>query len=675
MQRIEIIDEEKARKLKPLDDIEKFTEPASLYDAMEDSLYQLRQKLSKVPEKFQDVDVNESLFLLSQLLNEIHRLIPFIKHFDFKNIPVNGLRSDLRFCIKLIDTLNKTKNPVKLQNLTMILARHLSEWTEMLKQFRELLSQGQFEWKNSRQILIHALRAFNSTAHQVLIHRRFMTMPLDKSMYGPLLIIMRFCLWYLEPSLRKKLFTSNYFTFRGVSYGLLTKISTCSPERIARAIRFADSPLMRTILSTQTAFTFSLNKIGTKFTQKRFKFNWPASYSIQVTEENVFFRLNEPASFNGQEKIHSIDQQSSVTKIKFFLLRSEKRTNKFPRRKMSEDSMSFQSNVPQAAANVHKIEEESMMFKKTGLIKGKQGRCSFYSSKKPINIDHSSCNDNRGKIFIYLHGGAFFGPKPRCFIDVYLRKWSNKLPGVTFIVPEYAYIPESTFPVAWQQLLDLYLWLVTSADAESKLQMNINPKKIVICGDSSGGLLATSLFVMLNEINKQFSKNILIPNELILIYPKTSMTLDMNPSLLLSYFDFLVNSFVLIRCAQSILPITKKHPATGEKYLISQSERKNLPNDWYNDENYQLVDSPILSPIKYAAWNDLTFVNLNVFVMTFDPLLDDGVDLARKWKANVNLHVSDNINHGALFTATMASCANSFSDRVLEVITSVINSL
>lgn len=341
------------------------------------------------------------------------------------------------------------------------------------------------------------------------------------------------------------------------------------------------------------------------------------------------------------------------------------------------------------------------------LVKSKTRFCSFYSKlnangnsnelnnegESVGNIDLENLNSinenvksdddvrrtktNIGKTIVYIHGGAFLGPNCSSLINIFLKDWSCRIPGVTFIIPEYSYSPESTFPTAWQEMLDFYIWLITTSKSElkRKLGVNIDKNKLILSGDSSGGLLSSSLLVMLNEINIKYNTNLTLPPEVILLFPKSSLRVEMFPSTIMSNYDLLINGFMLLRVAQAVLPITYKNDITGEVKLITQEERKNLPTNWFNDLHYQVLDSPILSPVSYDKMNSFKDINLHLLVVTFDPLLDDGILFARKWKGKINFHVADDVCHGAYYYRQFAPCAYKLCDEVLQMFKRAVDSL
>ena len=73
----------------------------------------------------------------------------------------------------------------------------------------------------------------------------------------------------------------------------------------------------------------------------------------------------------------------------------------------------------------------------------------------------------------------------------YLLDWSAST-GAVVICPEYALLPEHTFPVALEEIIEVYEALMNRVD----LGFEVN--RIVVTGESAGGNLATSLCVQLD---------------------------------------------------------------------------------------------------------------------------------------------------------------------------------
>ena len=114
---------------------------------------------------------------------------------------------------------------------------------------------------------------------------------------------------------------------------------------------------------------------------------------------------------------------------------------------------------------------------------------------------------------LVLHGGGFgYKTAPHQLTNAF--EYTSKLNCKTYLV-DYHLLPKFPFPAAYEDSLKTYEYLISNAD-----KLKINPKKIIILGDSAGGCLAANL------CNTVESKNLPPPCCQVLIYPVTdnSMT-------------------------------------------------------------------------------------------------------------------------------------------------------
>lgn len=114
---------------------------------------------------------------------------------------------------------------------------------------------------------------------------------------------------------------------------------------------------------------------------------------------------------------------------------------------------------------------------------------------------------------LVLHGGGFgYKTAPHQLTNAF--EYTSKLNCKTFLI-DYHLLPKFPFPTAYDDSLKTYEYLISNAD-----KLKINPKKIIVLGDSAGGCLAANL------CNTVESKNLPPPCCQVLIYPVTdnSMT-------------------------------------------------------------------------------------------------------------------------------------------------------
>ncbi len=114
---------------------------------------------------------------------------------------------------------------------------------------------------------------------------------------------------------------------------------------------------------------------------------------------------------------------------------------------------------------------------------------------------------------LVLHGGGFgYKTAPHQLTNAF--EYASKLNCKTYLV-DYHLLPKFPFPAAYEDSIKTYEYLISNAD-----KLKINPKKIIVLGDSAGGCLAANL------CNTVESKNLPRPCCQVLIYPVTdnSMT-------------------------------------------------------------------------------------------------------------------------------------------------------
>lgn len=688
MMSIHSVKEEKKKKKKPLDDIEKYRDPDKLFQEIHDGVLSLEKHLYNFSSFRRDDEVIKCQQLLRRFVEEIARLVPSVRQLDYSDVPANGLRSCLRLWIKYLHLATEMNNEGKLRKFVIALTHHLCLWPPLIQDAVACMASGHFEASVSRQHIKYFYSTYNRMTHETLMNSKLILRTFDVTMFPFLLFFLRIGVWSTEPSWKRKIFSEHYLTYKHTLRSLLKRLDTVRPESAAAWVRSANWFITQTYVRTVNSIIHPWRDRRVHVQQETFRILCPSKYRIDITnetislvevdEQRVHHEHNNNNNNNGKKKNDGHLRRPVDSKVvKFFMLRSTcpLKVGREKESQVSKDDGKHFEEKADTFSDSTTDEGKEKAFHKSKLVKSAGGRCAFFSQKKVENVKCQRSGENDGKILIYIHGGAFFGPESASLINIFLRDWSARLPGVTVIVPEYSYAPESSFPVAWQEMLDLYIWLVSSPEASCKLGMNIDPRKIVLSGDSSGGLLSSSLLVMLNEINRKFQQSIPIPREVVLLFPKCSLRLEVTPSILLSNYDLVINGFMLARVAQAVLPITKRNRQNNSVHLISSSERKNLHPEWFKDDDYQVLDSPILSPLTYDRWNDLAHVNLNIVVVTFDPLMDDGVQFAKKWRGKVNFHVADNICHGAYYYRQFTASANSFNDKALSVISSAISSL
>ena len=103
-------------------------------------------------------------------------------------------------------------------------------------------------------------------------------------------------------------------------------------------------------------------------------------------------------------------------------------------------------------------------------------QCNGVSAEWLIPAD---CRSDR--VLLYIHGGAFVARTPQVH-GAMVSSWCHALNARALMV-DYRLAPEHPYPAALTDCYTIYTWL---------LDQGIDPKKMVIAGDSAGGNLAVA---------------------------------------------------------------------------------------------------------------------------------------------------------------------------------------
>lgn len=77
---------------------------------------------------------------------------------------------------------------------------------------------------------------------------------------------------------------------------------------------------------------------------------------------------------------------------------------------------------------------------------------------------------------------------------------------MTILSVDYSLSPQNPFPVALQEVLDCYLWLVSGQKNVESI-IGFQPENVAICGDSAGGNLSMALALALGQIRLTLKAN------------------------------------------------------------------------------------------------------------------------------------------------------------------------
>ena len=236
--------------------------------------------------------------------------------------------------------------------------------------------------------------------------------------------------------------------------------------------------------------------------------------------------------------------------------------------------------------------------------------------KKDFKIENIPVRYYRGKnksknevlpIMIYFHGGGWVlgnvdTHDQVCSILVNKGKYD-------LISVEYSLAPEAIFPKAINESKK-----ILKSIANNKYGLKINNKKIILCGDSAGGNIAT---VLANYNKNNLKANVIFQ---VLIYPATHMFSKYESK---NKYEGLI--------------LNKKLMKWFENHYCPKNIRKKYIND------------PRLSPIKNKKMKGMP--DTLIVLAECDPLYDEGLLYGQKLKENnikVEIKVYKGLMHGFL---------------------------
>lgn len=167
-------------------------------------------------------------------------------------------------------------------------------------------------------------------------------------------------------------------------------------------------------------------------------------------------------------------------------------------------------------------------------------------------------------VLLYFHGGGYIFGLPEQN-DFELFDYCRDL-GVVIVSADYRLVPQNRFPAALEDARATLYWLY----GEGQRELNINPDKIVVAGDSAGGHLAASLTQYTQDYNGpaihgQF-----------LLYPMVSNMLPTASKDMLPDAPFVKTEMIDI-CWTHMLGQNRRHQSVPYADLLHKTDLSNLP--------------------------------------------------------------------------------------------------
>lgn len=241
-------------------------------------------------------------------------------------------------------------------------------------------------------------------------------------------------------------------------------------------------------------------------------------------------------------------------------------------------------------------------------------------------------NNEKLPLILYIHGGGWvLGNKETH--DMLIRKLAISSNSVV-IFPEYTLSPEAKFPTAINQCYAALKYIY-----ENSQEFNINPKKIVIAGDSVGANMAIGV-----ALKSKYDNGPKIIYQ-ILLYPVTSTQMDTK-----SYELFKDGPWLTKKAMEWFV----------NSYICDEKEKSNI----------------YLSPLKTSAERLEHLPPAMIITAENDILRDEGEMFARRlrdsgvdvYSVRVNGTIHDFMMLNALFHSVPTKCT-------MELISTKLNKL
>lgn len=216
-------------------------------------------------------------------------------------------------------------------------------------------------------------------------------------------------------------------------------------------------------------------------------------------------------------------------------------------------------------------------------------------------------DDTASSVILFLHGGAFLFPALPYHYK--LAEELAKRTGCKVMLPMHELAPYRQPPVQIKEALDVYTELQNNPE-----KYGIDPKKIFIMGDSSGGNMAAALTLLVRD------RGFIKPKATLLLYP--ALDLRYKTDSMSRFTDVPVLNSDTIDAYRKIVTTDKEE---GLKYYSSPAEAESLSD---------------LNPIY-------------VETAEFDPLHDEGVNFAKRLKTE-GVDVTLNETRGTVHAFDMA---------------------
>ncbi|SPO21988.1 uncharacterized protein UTRI_01978_B [Ustilago trichophora] len=244
--------------------------------------------------------------------------------------------------------------------------------------------------------------------------------------------------------------------------------------------------------------------------------------------------------------------------------------------------------------------------------------------------------DRLQRVMLYFHGGGYyFGSLAthRYQIVRYARKFGGKC-----FAPIYRKAPQYPWPCALQDAVASYLYLIDPPKGAKHTA--VDPKKLVVAGDSAGGGLTLALLTVIRDMGLP------APAGAVLISPWCDMTHSF-PSILQNTATDIIPPYGFIHKPSTLWPINATPPVSEEKKQekgksdSEQEPRRKVPVGVEEDNNDRKDDTEPAAR-KSQDGGNLTSSRVSVESKSA-PAHKNGVPPAPDllWSDPINIHRSD----------------------------------
>ncbi|CAE6459076.1 unnamed protein product [Rhizoctonia solani] len=169
--------------------------------------------------------------------------------------------------------------------------------------------------------------------------------------------------------------------------------------------------------------------------------------------------------------------------------------------------------------------------------------------------------DNLTRVMLYIHGGAYFWGSINTH-RYQITRFARKFSGRAFAV-NYRKAPQYPWPCPLQDCLAAYLYLIRPPP--DALHSAINPKHIVLAGDSAGGALALTLLTIIRDMELP------MPSGTVLISPWVDLTHSFD-SVMTNGDTDIIPPHGFIHKPSALWPVPARPPSEGGRAPPSPEE-------------------------------------------------------------------------------------------------------